>query len=381
MPLSNNGQFSVLDVSLVLVQNRRLIAVTVALFALAGIIFALIPKEPEYISAAKVVRETDGEAQVSGSPFSALSRFGINFSGGSTGLSPQAYPEILKSREVRLGVARDTFYLAGRPRGVTLVDYVDKSSKWWGADANKEESTAGRPTAPQPALVRPPDSSGAPVVNVRPSAREERAINRVRSMMSTSVDDDTGIMTISATSADPQLSSQLVISLIEHLEQRVREIKTKKARENLEFVQSRVAEAGEELKVAEDELARFMDRNTSVQSARLRAELERRQRQVGFKAQLYTELQAQHTQAEMSLQRSNPVITIIEHPVPPRAPVERNSGIIILVAVILGMIVAVGLAFTRWYIQRQEAHEHDRQKLNEIRAAIPGVPRLLKRNS
>jgi len=57
-----------------------------------------------------------------------------------------------------------------------------------------------------------------------------------------------------------------------------------------------------------------MDRNRDIQTARLRTEVERLQRQVTIKMELYRELQTQLMQAEIELQHIQPVITLVEAP-------------------------------------------------------------------
>ena len=95
----------------ILTRNRRLIGITILVFGLVGTFLALLPEEPEYQSSATVIREGENQSAPSRA-FSALSQFGFNSGGTSTGLTPASYPEILKSREVRLAVVRDTFYIS-----------------------------------------------------------------------------------------------------------------------------------------------------------------------------------------------------------------------------------------------------------------------------
>ena len=106
-------------------------------------------------------------------------------------------------------------------------------------------------------------------------------------MVSVSVDRNSGIMSISVTTRQPLLSAQLAQTFINLLTQRVREIYTKKIREDLEFIRERFGESQQQLEVAEEKLAQFMDRNRNPQTAQLRTKMERLQRQVSFKTQLY----------------------------------------------------------------------------------------------
>jgi capsular polysaccharide biosynthesis protein len=68
------------------------------------------------------------------------------------------------------------------------------------------------------------------------------------------------------------------------------------------------------------------------------------------------------------------VVTLVEKPVP---PLERSAPLrtlIVLLSLILGGIVAVGVAFTKAYFEEQRDEETQR-KLSEIRESIvPGEP-------
>jgi uncharacterized protein involved in exopolysaccharide biosynthesis len=162
----------------------------------------------------------------------------------------------------------------------------------------------------------------------------------------------------------------LTSSFVRHLAVRVRDIKTQKARETLHFIQERFDAGLQDLEQAERSLAVFDDRNANIQSARLRTEREQLQRQVSFKEELYTELQAQLTQAEIELQRSKPILTVIEEPVPPVEPSGPKRMLILIVSLFLGTLLGIGLAFARVFLQRQESQVDGRDKMDEIRQAL-----------
>ena len=149
----------------------------------------------------------------------------------------------------------------------------------------------------------------------------------------------------------------------------MRTIRTQKARDNLTFVNERFDEAQAELQAAEERLAAFNDRNRDIQSARLRTERDRLQRQVRFAADLYSEFQTQRTQAEIELQRSQPVITILEAPTPPLKRSAPQRTLIVLLSVILGGLIGVGGAFVRTFFSNQEDDE-EKEKLQQIKKAF-----------
>lgn len=364
-----DDEISLLDLALVLAQNRALIAAVAAVCVVLGLLLAVV-QEATYTSSATLVREAQAEAPggLSGS-LSMLRGFGINLGSASTGLTPEAYPDIVRSREVRLAVVRDTFYIDALGREATFIAYVNAPG---GVLSTVAQYTIGLPGLLLSALRDTPDAVAARTTAPgRLSEEEDEAIEVLSDLISVSEDLDTGLMRIGATTEEPLLSAELTRHLIDHLAERVRAVRTEKARQNLAFIEARFGDAAEELRRAEEALARFNDQNQSITSARLRTEQDRLQRQVSFKAQLYEDLQAQLTQAQIDLQRSEPVLTVLEAPMVPARPSGPRRALTVALSLLFGLVLGVGIAFLRAAVQAQDADPEERRKLDEIRAALP----------
>lgn len=353
-PTWQDDEISLLDLLLVLVRNWRLIGYTVVLFASVGLLYTLTA-DAEYTASAKVIREAVEEGTTSFGGLSMLRGLGINLGGTSSGLSVDAYSDVLNSREVRSAVITDTFYIRELNRRMPFIEYKNQPGvlETWFGIGNDEGPENG-------------DSLEWQTLQVL--RKEERALKALADIVRTSIDRETGLMTISATTGDPQLSEALVRSIVNHLSDRVREIHTEKARLNVEFIRTRFEEAGRALREAEEDLARFLDQNNSPQTARLRTELERYQRNVSFKSELYSELQAQLTQAELNLQKIQPVITVLEEPVPPTKPDAARLSVPL--CIVLGLFVGILLAFARSAFTKAISSDEERHKVEEIRVVI-----------
>ena len=373
---------SLLDILLILARHKTLIVRTVLIFGLLGVTYALLAPE-EFTSEARVVREaqTDGDISLPGgiSP-GALSGLGINLGGASSGLTSQAFPDVLNSREVRLAVVRDTFRFPDAEQRMTFVDYVNRPPGVLGYVLNytiklpwtlKDALGRAISTSPAPAGTT---EAGEPLI---PSEEEDEALEAIDDMVSASADQETGLMTISVTARGPRLAADLTESFLNHFTTRVREIRTEKVRERLQFVEGRFQEVEEELETAEERLAQFLERNQNPTTATLQFRRDRLQRQVSFKEQLYSELQSQLTQTRLDLQRQQPVVTVVEEPVP---PVEKSAPyrfLIVLMSLILGGVVGVGLGFG-WKLFADRSEEPEgRKKIEEVQEAL--MPGVLKR--
>ena len=367
-------EVSLLDILLVLARHKTLIVRTVLVFTLVGVTYALLAPE-KYTSEARVVREAQSESGglPSGIPGGALSGLGISLGGASSGLTPAAYPDVLQSREVRLAVVQDTFRFPDAERPMTYVEYVNRPA---GPLSTVLDYTLFLPWTLKGMLGQAISGSPAPAGTTDvgepliPSEEEDAALKAVGNMISASVDEETGLMTISVTAGGPQLASDLAKSFLEHFATRVREIRTEKVRERLEFVEGRFEEAEQELETAEERLAKFLERNQNPTTASLQFRRDRLQRQVSFKEQLYSELQSQFTQTRLDLQRRQPVVTAVEEPVPPMSRTSPKRTLILFFSLLLGGVVGIGIAFVRSLLEARKNEPDERGKINEIREAF-----------
>jgi uncharacterized protein involved in exopolysaccharide biosynthesis len=372
---------SLLDVLVALANRKHIVIVTTLAFTVFGVVYSLVVAE-EYTTEAKVVREAQQEAQDLGSigGLGALQGLGINLGGAGSGLSTTAFPNVLQSREVRLAVVQDTFYFPDLDRSMRYIDYVNRPS---GFVATILKYTVRLPWtikgalfdgSPQRTDTASTSASGT-IAPTLPSKEVDRALKSLEGKYSVSVDNESGLMTISVTTEDPRLSTEITNSLIHHFTNRVREIRTQKVTERLKFVRGRFQEAEEELETVEEELAQFLERNQNPTTAYLQFQRDRLQRQVTFKEQLYSEIQSQLTKTRLELQRRQPVLTVVEKPVPPLQRSWPSRTMIVIVSVIFGVAAGIGLALIVALVTAR-TREDEKKKLSQIGDQIvPGSAR------
>jgi LPS O-antigen subunit length determinant protein (WzzB/FepE family) len=369
------NEVSLLDILLVLARHKTLIARTVLVFTLLGVTYSILAPL-EYTSETKVVREAEGKGPdlsgglgglAGGLAGGAIS--GI-LGGASSGLGPEAFPEVLQGRTVRLSVARDTFRFPDAERPMTFVDYVNRPPSLLD---QMLKYTIWLPWTLKGALGRaisdsstPEGTSGAEK-SVILSEEEEAAIRVLQERVSESIDEETGLMSIFVTAGGAQLASDLTESFLRHFTTRVRELRTEKVRKRLAFVERRFREAEEELETAEERLARFLDRNQNPTTATLQFRRDRLQRQVTFKEQLYSKLQSQLTQTRLELQRKQPVVTVVEEPVPPLSRSSPQRTLIVIFSLVLGGFVGIGISFVSSVLQVRRDDPRKREKIEELR--------------
>jgi uncharacterized protein involved in exopolysaccharide biosynthesis len=91
---------------------------------------------------------------------------------------------------------------------------------------------------------------------------------------------------------------------------------------------------------------------------------------VSFKEQLYSELQSQLTQTRLDLQRRQPVVTVVEEPVPPIDRSAPRRTLIFVASLLLSVFLGVAVVLVRFFLTPDEEEQERREKLKEIKQAF-----------
>ncbi|MBA7649132.1 hypothetical protein ES703_56926 [subsurface metagenome] len=207
------------------------------------------------------------------------------------------------------------------------------------------------------------------------SAVEEEKIARLLAgNLSVNVDPMSGVMSISCTTTNPRLSALIAQSFIDHLKIRVQGIYTYNSEDKLTYFRNRLNEADHELAQSEKILAKFIDSNWDPKTAKLQTELERLKRQVTFKSELYSHLQAQLTQVDLELKRNQPVITVLQAPYPPTQPSSSGRRRILALSLILGCLAGIVAIVIKIAFEKQMANDVSRAEWFEIKKIVSQSP-------
>ena len=377
---------TLLDVLLVITRHRWAIIKVTAIATGIALLFAIFVAA-EYRAWAKVVREQhSGERSSLAGGFAALRGLGVNIGGTAEGITVDTYPIILQSREIRLAVARTKYYFSDLKRTMTLVEYHHQPLSFGRRVLEGLKAVTIKLPRTIKRLLSGGDQDAFSGPNLPEnfsiaSKEEEESLEILSEQLSVNVEAGSGIMTVSIKTENPLLSALLAQQFIDRLTERIKAISSHQNETRLQFIRDRLAEASVELELAEGNLSRFVDRNRDPQTARLRTEMEQLQRTVDFKARVFGDLQVQYTQAEIDLDATRPVITLIEAPIPPIDPSGPNRKFIVVAGILLGLILGVGLAYMRDIGQSIRKGEGNEEIWSQIRAELPPGSRLRRRLS
>jgi uncharacterized protein involved in exopolysaccharide biosynthesis len=189
-----------------------------------------------------------------------------------------------------------------------------------------------------------------------PILRREAAVKRLDRSLGTSISPKTEVVTVRVSAPDPRLAQQVNVRLLALLSNFNMNKRQSRAREERRFAEQRLQDAKAELRVAEDRLQVFLERNRSVTNApslafqedRLRADLV-------VLRQLVTTLQQTAEQAQIDAVRDTPVLTLVESPDVPTRADSRGLIKFGLLGIFLGGALGIAVALLRNVLERTSA--------------------------
>ncbi len=342
----NDDEIDLIALAKTIWERRRFLVKTVLIFAVFGLIVALLsPKE--FTATSTIVPQMSGNSSKSNlSSLAAMAGFNINSSEPSSELSPMVYPQIVQSVPFQLELMNTHYSFPDIEEPLSLYDYYTNYRKP-GVLANIKKYTIGLPFVLLGALKGEPDES-APVVPNSNAIALSKDQEDLRKMLAENVsleaDDKNGILVLRANFPDARLAAQIAEKAQHQLQQYITQFKIKKASAQLEFIRERYNEKKQEFEETQARLAAFRDRNKNVTSALAHTQEERLQSDYQIAFNVYSELATQLEQAQIQVKEDTPVFSVIK---PVSVPLEdNNSGLMtLLIWTFLGGIIALAWIF------------------------------------
>src|SRR5699024_8305679 len=115
-------------------------------------------------------------------------------------------------------------------------------------------------------------------------------VKTMRQRLTVSVDQKTGVITLNSEFTDPQATAEIGQAGIVLLKDYMRDYRTRKANQDLEFGQGQVAEAKKDFEQAQQNLAEFQDSNLNLATAKAETRRQELQSQYDLAFNLYNSL-------------------------------------------------------------------------------------------
>ena len=294
-------------------RHRRVLVGVPLAFALASVVITLLTPRQYESDFTFMPQQPEANNQVG----SLAAQFGVRLSGFSEAESPTFYADLIHSRAVLLPVLEREFAFTtdtGAVRG-TYAEIYEIEFK-------------------SPARLR------------------EESVIGLRNRIKARADEPSGVVEVEISTHWPELSYQLAQAVLESVNQFNLEVRRSRAQSEREFAEVRLQEARDQLREAESQLQQFMDTNQRGidSSAQLRIAFDRLSRRVEHQQALVLSMMQAYEQARLDEVRNTPVITVVASPQLPGRPASRGGLIRLIVALLLGVLVAGVVIAAREYL-------------------------------
>lgn len=324
---------------------RQIIAIRKTLYKAAGvglvigILIALgIPKQYT-VSVTLSPEVSGGNSGSSGLASMAASFLGANV--GST--SPDALnatlaPDIVASTPFLLELLDARVVSQDQKIDTTLTAYLDEQkSPWWSyimaapgmaiggikSLFNKEEEAS-----------KDSIQSGTIQLNEEDAAK----LGGLKKGILAEPDKKTGIITLTVTLQDPKITATMADTVVSKLQQYIIAYRTRKAKEDCEYLEKLYKERQQEYYDAQRHYAHYVDANSNMVFQSTMAERERLQNDMNLAYQVYSQVAQQLQVARAKVQEEKPVFAVVEPAVVPLQPSGTSKKVIVIGFVFLAVV-------------------------------------------
>ncbi|GAB3027551.1 chain-length determining protein [Spirosoma pulveris] len=313
-------------------QERRKVLPILAGFIALGVVVSLL-MQPEFRAEARLMPEmSTGSGDVLKRLASVAGFAGIDLSDeGVDAVRPDLYPNVLQSTPFVL-------YLIQQPvtapdgRVQTVAEFLESQSSPWSGS----RLMGWRQKDVMPVRV----ATGTLQLSVQQHWLTEEISERV----SAKFDTRSGIITITSTMPDAGVAATVAQLAMNYLTRYVRNYRTEKARQDLNFYQQQLDEARKRYHSAQLNLFRYNEQHRNVVLLSTTMDRQRMDAELTIAQTLYTQLAGEYEQSKLKVQARTPVFKVLE---PPKVPLRRIAPKRTLVVL---LFAGAGLALGGLYV-------------------------------
>lgn len=346
-----DDEIDLIELAQLIWAKRRFIFKVTGIFAVIGLIIAFTSKV-EYEASVKLLPESQKGNSGELDAFGGLAGLaGINISaitGTSGALTPELYPDIINSAPFISKLVNTPVYFEKVDTTLSAYKYfseIDRPTPL----GYISEYTIKLPQKIKNLFLTTEEIERDNFDMLRFTKEEWSIIEEFKERLSIVIDKKAGTIRIAVLMPDRIAAAKLANYLVDELTNNVTEYQTEKAKNELEFIQSRFEEVKSEYEEKQDQFARYVDRNRNITNSVFKAEYERLQNELNISFEVYKGLASQLEQAKITVKQETPVFTVLE---PVRVPLEKSAPdrkLIIVIFLVLGFILPITYVTVKLY--------------------------------
>lgn len=339
-----------------LFKAKRRILITVSAFFLLGVVYYLL-LEDRYVSTSTFINsDTQGQST---SNIGGLSRLaGINLGGSSNNQSipVSLYTEVIYSTPFRMRLIESKFKIAGQKDSVIFENYY-RDIYTPSPLSILQKYTIGLPQTLWQLIRGGEEDDPLSSEEFNGSDKSIQSISRAKWQMTKRINnqltfernDQNGAIIIAVEMPDPDAAAQMTTHAIKLLQEYIIDYKTKKKKEELNYLIKRYDEQRKERDSIQIELAEYRDQNLVLSTSKSKTRLENIENEYNLQNQVLVELATNIETQKLEVERSFPVFQIIEPAIKPFSPEKPSKLLVAILSVFLGLIISIGSI----YLQRE----------------------------
>ena len=326
--------------------EKKFILKTSILAALFGIVYALFQPN-EFTSSTTFIPQLSSGVKSGGSSLSGLASLaGINIGSmeSSSEFPPSLYPQVVNGIPFKLDLLSSNINLNGKE--ILVKDYFSNQGSSLNILGTIKKYTIGLPSLLLGSFnAQDVAPSKSEIYSV--SQEDQALFYAIEDVLSLSINDKEGFITISFTDNDKNIAAQITQIAQNLLQEKIIEFKNRSSKEMLDFALKQYSEKKESYEKLQDERAVFVDKNINISSSLFQNKLSRIESEVNISASIVQQLASQVEQAKLQVNKDTPVFTTIQ---PVTIPFERSApkrSLIVIVFGFLGIVVSVGYVLVK----------------------------------
>jgi len=200
------------------------------------------------------------------------------------------------------------------------------------------------------------DDSGAPtddnhVDPFRLTKMQYNIAHNIGKSINCTVDKKTSVITIEVTDQDPLISATMADSVRSRLQSFITEYRTKKARNDLAYMERLFAEAREQYVKARQQYASFSDTNQDLMLQTYKSKQDDLENDMQLKYNAYTQIYEQLQLSRAKVQERTPAFTIVQSASVPIKHINKSKLSVMILSMFLGAVARIAMLI--WKKRRQ----------------------------
>lgn len=325
---------------------RQLIAIRKTLYKAAGVgliigILIAIGTPKQYTVSVTLSPEVNGNN--SGS--SGLASMAASFLGANIGsTSPDALnatlaPDIVASTPFLLELLDARVVSQDKKIDTTFTTYLEEEKSSWIGYVLKAPGMAigglkSLLSDDEEATTADSIRTGAIELNKKDAAKLEG----LKKTILAEPDKKSGIITLTVTLQDPKVTATMADTVVSKLQQYIIAYRTRKAKEDCEYLEKLYKERQQEYYDAQRHYAHYVDANSNMVFQSTMAERERLQNDMNLAYQVYSQVAQQLQVARAKVQEEKPVFAVVEPAVVPLQPSGTSKKVIVIGFIFLAVV-------------------------------------------